>query len=400
MKFAVRSRPAPSLPGVHGTARVHRRTASLLGRLHAGDIAVLDHVDMDRDTAQTLIDAGVVAVVNASPMISGRYPNLGPERLVEAGVLVVDSAGREIFDRLKDGTDIRIDGGVVYAGDMLVSPARELTADGVRTEMGGARSGLAAQLESFTHNTTEFLRREQDLLLHGSGAPRLATAIAGRPVVVVVRGHDHASELAGISHFIKEQRPVLIGVDRGADALLAAGHRPDVVVVTAQRRSADDAHAVSARAVKVAKDVVALVDRGSARSATDQLERLGVQPLRFETGATAEDAALLLGDLNDASLIVGVGMSATLDEFLDSQRSGLASTYLTRLKVGPRLVDAAAVPELYSGAVRPRHLLVVGLAGLVALAAAIGVTPVGLEWGDTLAQGASDLLDSLQGLFS
>ena len=123
MKFAVRSRPSPILPGVLGPARVHRRTASLLGRLHAGDIAVLDHVDMDRDTAQSLIDAGVVAVVNASPMISGRYPNLGPERLVEAGVLIVDSAGPEIFDRVKDGTQVRLDGGVVYVGDTLVAPA-------------------------------------------------------------------------------------------------------------------------------------------------------------------------------------------------------------------------------------------------------------------------------------
>ena len=225
-------------------------------------------------------------------------------------------------------------------------------------------------------------------------------AISGRPVVVVVPGHDHAAELTGIRSYIKEQAPVLIGVDRGADALMAAGLEPDVVVVTTQPAASDDAGVASAKALKRARDVVALVNRGAARSATDHLERLGVRPLRFETGATAEDAALLLGDLNDASLIVGVGMSATLDEFLDSQRSGLASTYLTRLKVGPRLVDAAAVPALYSGTVRVRHLLVVALVGLIALAAAIGVTPVGQEWADAIASGASDLLDSLQGLFS
>ena len=397
MKFAVRTRPAPTLPGVHGPARIHRRTASLLGRLRVGDIAVIDHLDMDRDTAQALVDAGVVAVVNAGPLISGRYPNLGPERLVEAGVLVVDNAGTEVFDRLKDGTEIRIDGGVVYAGDDLVSPARELTADAVRAEMGKARSGLAAQLESFTHNSTEFLRREQDLLLHGHGVPQTSTEMAARPVVVVVRSHGWEDELRGIRPFVREQRPVLVGVDRGADALAEAGHRPDVVVVTG-----DSDDLPSASVLRKARDVVVLVERGAARGATEQLERMGIRPLRFETTATTEDAALLLASAREASLIVGVGMHATLDEFLDRRRAGLASTFLTRLKLGPDLVDAAALPRLYDGAVRPRHLLGALVAGTLAVAAAISVTPVGQEWVDdvrpTVSSSTSDLIDNVRGL--
>ncbi len=397
MKFAVRTRPAPTLPGVHGPARIHRRTASLLGRLRVGDIAVIDHLDMDRDTAQALVDAGVVAVVNAGPLISGRYPNLGPERLVEAGVLVVDNAGTEVFDRLKDGSEIRIDGGVVYAGDDLVSPARELTADVVRAEMGKARSGLAAQLESFTHNSTEFLRREQDLLLHGHGVPQTSTEMAGRPVVVVVRSHGWEDELRGIKPFVREQRPVLIGVDRGADALADAGHRPDVVVVTG-----DSDDLPSASVLRKARDVVVLVERGAARGATEQLERMGIRPLRFETTATTEDAALLLASAREASLIVGVGMHATLDEFLDRRRAGLASTFLTRLKLGPDLVDAAALPRLYDGAVRPRHLLGALVAGTLAVAAAISVTPVGQEWVEdvrpTVSSSTSDLIDNVRGL--
>ncbi|MFC7362746.1 putative cytokinetic ring protein SteA [Nocardioides astragali] len=397
MKFAVRSRPAPSLPGVHGPARIHRRTASVLGRLRVGDIAVLDHVDMDRDTAQALIDAGVVAVVNASPLISGRYPNLGPERLVDAGVLVVDNAGAAVFERLKDGTDIRIDGGAIHAGETLVATARELTPDVVRTEMDEARSGLAAQLESFTHNSTEFLRREQDLLLHGHGVPRTSTEIAGRPVVVAVRSHGWEDELRGIKPFLREQRPVLIGVDRGADALASAGHRPDVVVVTG---GSDDLP--SAAVLRKARDVVVLVERGAPRSATEHFERLGIRPLRFETTATTEDAALLLASARQAALIVGVGMHATLDEFLDRRRAGLASTFLTRLKLGPDLVDAAALPRLYDGAVRPRHLLGALVAGVLAVAAAVSVTPVGQQWVDDVAPSVSsttsDLFDNVRGI--
>ncbi|CAB4963396.1 unannotated protein [freshwater metagenome] len=396
MKFAVRSRPAPALPGVHGPARIHRRTASLLGRLHVGDVAVLDHLDMDRDTAQALIDAGVVAVVNSGPMVSGRFPNLGPERLVEAGVLVVDNAGPEVFDRLRDGTDVRIDAGVLHAGDTLVATGREVTADLVRSEMGRARSGLSAQLESFTHNSTEFLRREQDLLLHGHGVPRTATDMAGRPVVVTVRSHGWQDELRGIKPFVREQRPVLVGVDHGADALVEAGHRPDVVVVS----GADDLP--SAAVLRKARDVVVLVERGAPRSATEQLERLGIRPLRFETTATAEDAALLLASAREASLIVGVGMHATLDEFLDRRRAGLASTFLTRLKVGPDLVDASAVPQLYDGAVRPRHLVGALVAGVIAVAAAVSVTPVGQQWVDDLSpavtSSTTDLIDNVRGI--
>ena len=397
MKFAVRSRPAPSLPGVHGPARLHRRTATLLGRLQPGDVAVLDHVDMDRTTAQALVDAGVVAVVNAGPMISGRYPNLGPELLVQAGVTVVDNAGQEVFDRLKDGTAVRIDAGVVHAGDTLVSPAREVTPDVVRAEMGKARSGLTAQLESFTHNTTEFLRREQDLLLHGHGIPQTATDMAGRPVVVVVRSHGWEDELRGIKPYIREQRPVLVGVDRGADALVEAGHRPDVVVLAG---GADDLP--GAAVLRKARDVVVLVERGAPRSTTEHLERMSIRPLRFETTATPEDAALLLASTHDAAIIVGVGLHATLPEFLDRRRTGLASTFLTRLKVGPDLVDAAALPRLYDGAVRPRHLLGALVAGVLAVAAAISVTPVGQQWVDdaspTVSSTTHDLIDNVRGM--
>lgn len=397
MKFAVRSRPAPTLPGVHGPARLHRRTASLLGRLQPGDVAVIDHLDMDRGTAQSLIDAGVAAVVNAGPMISGRYPNLGPELLVEAGVTVVDGAGTEVFDRVKDGTELRIDTGVVHAGETLVVAAREVTADVVRRDMGDARSGLSAQLESFTHNTTEFLRREQDVLLHGHGIPETATEMAGRPVVVVVRSHGWEDELRGIRPFVREQRPVLVGVDRGADAIVEAGHRPDVIVLTG-----GNGDHPGAAVLRKARDVVVLVERGSPRSAIEHLERLSIRPLRFETTATTEDAALLLASAHDASLIVGVGLHATLAEFLDRRRTGLASTFLTRLKVGPDLVDASALPRLYDGAVRPRHLLGALLAGVVAVCAAISVTPVGQQWVDELAPGISstttDLIDDVRGL--
>lgn len=397
MKFPARQRTEVAPPGLIGTARVERRIRALIPRLRPGDIAVIDHLDMDRATAQALVDSEVVAVVNAARMISGRYANLGPEVLAEAGVQLVDGVGAAGVAAVRDGTTVRLHDGGLYVEEIQVASGRVVDADDIRTEMTEARSGLVAQLDSFTHNSSEFLRREQDLLLHGRGVPRPTTRIAGRPVVVVVHGHEHRKELAGIKRFVAEQRPVLIGVGRGADALRDAGHQPDIVVVG---NEADGEELPSVKVLRAATDVVLRVEPGRASAGVDRFERLGVRPARVETGATPEDVALILADLNQASVIVGVGMHATLEEFLDRQRAGLASTYLTRLKVGPRLVDAASVPELYSGRVRPHHVFLVLLAGLIALAAAIGVTPVGQVWADDLGVMLPDLIDYVQGLFS
>lgn len=393
MRLPSRQRHDPHASGISGVARVERRTRALLSRLGPGDVVVVDHLDMDRATAQALVDAGVAAVVNASKFVSGRYPNLGPSVLLDAGVLLVEG-GPGVMSAVRDGQEVRVEGGVVYVGERGVVSGRVIDQDTLAEELESASGSLGVQLESFAHNSAEFLRREQDLLLHGRGAPRLRTPMAGRAVVVAASGPEHHSELELLRRFLKEQHPVLIGVDGGAEALLSVGRKPDVIVLSSQQAS-DPADRVSAKALRAARDVVLVVDRGIGRSPTDSLERMGVRPHLFETGATAEDAALMLTALGDASVVIGAGVHASLDDFLDSQRGGLGGTFVTRLRVGSHLVDARAVPTLYAGRVRIWHLLAVLLAGLAAVVAAIGVTPVGQEWFDDLGPALSDLFTSL-----
>jgi uncharacterized membrane-anchored protein len=405
MKFPSRQQPLDGLPGVSGTARVDRRTSAVVRRLRRGDIAVIDHLDLDRSHAEALVDAGVVAVVNASPFISGRYPNLGPDLLAKAGVLMLDDVGADVFKTVTDGTAVRVDGHRLLRGDETVAQGQLLSADDVAERMSEARGGLSTQLQSFTHNTTEFLRREQDLLLHGQGVPRLRTRIQGRPVVVVVRGYDYREDLRKLRRFIREQRPVLIGVDAGADALEAAGHRPDIVVVGEQglgqgSSAGDQGQTVTDRALRHSHEVVLHTDRGGRAVGSDRLERLGVRAHELAASGLTEDVALLMADTAGASLMITVGMHATLDEFLDRQRSGLASTFLTRLRVGPKLVDTKSVPQLYAGRVRLWHLGVVLLAGLIALLTAVAATPVGGEWWDAVQGALTDLIDWIQGLFT
>jgi uncharacterized membrane-anchored protein len=404
MKFPSRQKPDSVLPGPTGTIRVDRRTSTLVRRLKPGDIAVIDHLDLDKGNAQALLDSGVVAVVNASPFISGRYPNLGPELLARGGVVLVDNVGPEAFSKLHDGTSARIYDGELYVKDEPVISGKQLSLDDITAMMEEARGGLSTQLQSFTHNTTEFLRREQDLLLHGEGAPKLKTRLDGRPVMVVVKGYDYREDLRRLRRYIREQRPVLVGVDAGADALLEAGHRPDIVVVgengLGAGNRAGDVATVSDKTLRGAREVVLHSDRAGRAVGSDRLERIGVRPHNFSASGTSEDVALLLADLSGASLIVTVGTHATLTEFLDQHRSGLASTFLTRLRVGPKLVDAKGVPHLYSGRVRIWHLITVLLAGIAALLVAIAATPVGHEWWQAVQAWLSDVTDWFQGLFT
>ena len=404
MKFPTRQTTPSGLPGVSGTARVDRRTNAVIRRARPGDIAVIDHLDLDRSHAEALVDAGVVAVVNAAPFISGRYPNLGPGLLAGSGVVMLDDVGAQVLSAVSDGSQVRIEDGRLLAGDRVVAEGRRLSAADVTDLMDQARGGLATQLESFTHNTTEFLRREQDLLLHGQGVPELRTRIQGRPVVIVVRGYDYREDLRRLRRYIREQRPVLIGVDGGADALLEAHHRPDVVVVgeeglgTTSSSTGDQGQRVTDKALRSAREVVLHADRSGRAVGSDRLERIGVRTQVMSAAGTSEDIALLLADSAGASLLIAVGTHATLDEFLDRQRAGLASTFLTRLRVGPRLVDAKGVPQLYAGRVRVWHLLLVLLAGLLALAVALASTPVGSEWWDELRAAFPDLAAPIQGL--
>ena len=379
--------------GVAGTARTDRRTAALLPRLRSGDIAVIDQVDLDGPTAEALVEAGVVAVVNRASMISGRFPNRGPQILVDAGIPMVDQAagtgGRDLFAAAADGRRVLVRGSSLIVGDQEVAEGRVVTADDVADQLAGAEAGLSTQLHTLTHNSAEFLRREEALLLHGEGVPQVQTRLRNRPVVVVAQGPDDAVELRRIRRYLREVKPVVVATGEGLALARSAGLTPDIVVLDS--RVEDLPLATELRACR---DVVVTEAPGGVRSGgagSDRFDRIDVRAVPMRTTAAPADAALLLADAGGATPIVGVGLRGTVEEFLDGGRDGLGSGFVTRLKVGPRLVDASAVPMLYSGQLRARHAYLVLLIGLVVVAAAIATTDVGHQW-------ALDLRDQLDQL--
>jgi uncharacterized membrane-anchored protein len=387
------ARTDKGLPGVIGVARVDRRTDALVRRVGPGEIAVLDQVDIDRATAGALIQAKVAAVVNASPSISGRFPNLGPEMLVGAGVVLVDRVGAEALRTIKDGMRLRLHEGAVYAGERELARGSHQTESTVADLMIEARSGMSAQLEAFSANTMEFLRRERTLILEGVGVPELLLPIRHRQVLVVAPGHGHVAEFKALKRYVAEHRPVLIAVDAAADTLCKLGHRPHVIV--------GDPDGISTETLCCGAEVVIPAHFDGHAPGLERIQDLGIGAVTFPASGNAEDLALLLADTHGASLVVTVGFQATLSEFLDRGRSGSnPSTFLTRLKLGSRLVDGRAVATLHRSRVSLVAVVVLVLAALVAVAVAVAVSGVGGAYVDRAADAWSDLTSWIKGLFS
>ncbi|WP_305789971.1 putative cytokinetic ring protein SteA [Symbioplanes lichenis] len=369
--------------GLSGTARLDRRTKRLVGRLRPGDIAVIDHVDIDRVAADSLVAVGVAAVLNAKPSISGRYPNLGPEVLIQAGIVLIDDLGEEVFDGLSEGALVSIDNDTVLLDGEPVATGIRQDAESVAQSMADAREGLSVQLEAFAANTMEYLKQERELLLDGVGVPDVATRIAGRHALIVVRGYDYKADLDVLRPYIREFKPVLIGVDGGADALVESGYTPDMII--------GDMDSVTDDVLRCGAEVIVHAYPDGRAPGLSRVHGLGVEATTFPAAATSEDLAMLLADDKGASMIVAVGTHANLVEFLDKGRGGMASTFLTRLKVGGKLVDAKGVSRLYKQNISSSSLVLLVLSAIAALASAVAVSTIGRaylsvvsEWWDNL----------------
>jgi uncharacterized membrane-anchored protein len=392
MKLATLRRRSDALPGVSGVARLDRRTTRLAGRLNPGDIAIIDHVDLDRMTAETLVAAKPAAIINAQPCISGRYPNLGPQLIVSHGILLLDNVGAEIFASVKEGTKVRIDGDTVFLGENPVVTGTPQDIETVKELMIEAKSGLSSQLEAFAVNTADFMSRERGLLLDGQGIPDVSTSFAGRHVLIVVRGHDYARDLKSLKHYIREYKPVLVGVDGGADALLDAGLKPHMIV--------GDMDAVSDAALGSGAEVVVHAYPDGRAPGLARVQDLGIETVTFPTSGTSEDAAMLLADDKGAELVVAVGSHANLTEFLDRGRTGMASTFLTRLRLGAKVVDAHSVSRLYRNRISGAALLLLVIAALVAIVAALAISDAGRTYLDSLHSDWTSAVNWIQDKFS
>ncbi|MGH2767682.1 MAG: putative cytokinetic ring protein SteA [Actinomycetota bacterium] len=361
--------PSPIRPNgaIEGVARLDRRTKRLVGRLRPGEIAVIDHEDLDRVAAEELVKRRVRAVVNAAASTTGRYPNLGPLVLASAGIPLIDSAGPELLERVEEGDLVCLEDGCILVRGEVVAKGEVMTLEKAEARLEASKEAIAGALESFAENTLEYMRAEREMLLEAIRLPEISTSFSGRHVLVVSRGYGYREDLASLrGGYIRDFGPLLVGVDGGADALLDLGLRPDIII--------GDMDSVTDRALNSGAELVLHAYLDGEAPGRRRLDELGLGYIVFEAAGTSEDIALLLAHEKGAELIVQVGGRTSLIEMLDKGRRGMASTFLVRLRVGPKLVDAKGVSELHRPGPTRAELIGLVLAAFVAMIIVIAVT--------------------------
>jgi len=353
---------------IKGKARLDKRTKNLVKRLKAGDVAIIDHPDLDQVSAASILETKIDAVINVSPFSTGRYPNTGPLLLKTAGVYLIDKVGPDIFARLSEGDLIKIEQEKIFKDGKVVAKGRVLNLSMIEEQIATARKSISLELEKFAVNTLDYLKKEREIAFQTPDVPPVNTVFTGRHSLVVVRGYDYKADLKTLRSYIKEMKPVLIGVDGGADALLEAGHRPAVII--------GDMDSVTDKALKCGAEIVVHAYANGSAPGKERIDELGLKCHIFKAACTSEDLAMLLAYEKGTELIVAVGTHGHLVEFLDKGREGMASTFLVRLKVGDRLVDAKGVNQLYHASPRFSYLLILILAALTTFSVVIIKTPI------------------------
>jgi uncharacterized membrane-anchored protein len=352
----LRGRPIESVE-IAGPVRLGKRTKHLIKSLRPGDIAVIDHGDLDRIAAEDLVDAGIAAVVNVAPSTSERYPNPGPLILVRGGVRLIDAVEAPLFETLRDGDRVTLRGGSIIGPDgNELAAGHERTLDELLSVARVQQEQVGIAIEQFAENTLAHIREERELLAGRLSLPDFDTDFRGRHVLLVVRGTDYKRDLRTLRSYIRDVRPLLVGVDGGGDALLEEGLRPDMII--------GDMDSASDRVLSCGAELIVHAYRDGRAPGRERLERLGLEHKVLPAPGTSQDVAMLIAYERGAKLIVSVGSHFNLIEFLDKARAGMSSTFLTRLRVGEILVDTKGVSRLYRP--EPSRRLVVPL--LVAFA--------------------------------
>lgn len=333
---------------VEAPIKVDRKTKRLCKRLTGGEIAVINHIDIDEVAANSLVEGKIKLVINAAPSISGRYPNKGPGILTEKNILIIDNVGEELFNELKENQTIEVVDGKIYRDGQLIGQGDVLDKSEVSTRLKKAYENLAVELDRFIDNTIEYAKKEKGFILGEVEIPHVKTQYKNRHVLIVVRGQDYKEDLSTILSYIEEMKPILVGVDGGADALLEFGYTPDVIV--------GDMDSVSDEALKKANEIIVHAYTDGRAPGLKRVQDLGLDAIVFPAPGTSEDIAMLIAYEYKAELIVALGTHSNMIDFLEKGRKGMASTFLVRLKIGSKLIDAKGVNLLYRSKLKIKYV--------------------------------------------
>lgn len=352
---------------IQGRVKLDQRTKNLVTRLNKNEIAIINHDDIDELAANALIAIKPALIINAKPSITGRYPAKGAYKILKAGIPIIDNVGEEIFSLVKEGNVVQLKGNNIYLLNECIAEGNILSLIEVNKVLQIANKNIAIELDRFVENTMEYARKEKAILLGNIEVPVIKTEIFNRHVLIVVRGSSYKEDLKAISTYIREEKPVLIGVDGGADALLEFGLRPDIIV--------GDMDSVSDEALSSGAEILVHAYRNGEAPGLERVIEMGLESQLFPMPGTSEDLAMILSWEYGCSLIVAVGTHSNMVDFLEKGRKGMASTFLVRLKVGSLLVDARGVSQLYKQHLQKRYFVQLIIAALVPIIIILWVSP-------------------------
>lgn len=352
---------------VEANLKKDRKTKKLAKRISAGEIALINHIDIDEVAAKSLVEAKIKLVINAAESISGRYPNMGPTILTSNNILIVDNVGMKVFDILNEDEMIIVEDGRIIRDGEEIGSGQLLNEQVVKEKIKRAYENIGVELDRFIDNTIEYAKKEKGMILGELEIPKMKTKYSGKHVLVVVRGHNYKDDLEAMISYIEEMKPVLVGVDGGADALLEFGYSPDVIV--------GDMDSVSDEALKAANEIVVHAYTDGRAPGLARVESLGLEAVVFSAPGTSEDIAMLAAYEYDAELIVALGTHSNMIDFLEKGRKGMASTFLVRLKIGSKLIDARGVSILYKSRLKIKYIVALIMTAIFPVLIVISLSP-------------------------
>lgn len=352
---------------VEAKLKKDRKTKKLAKRIEPDQIAVINHIDIDEVAANSLVEAKIKLVINADKSISGRYPNAGPRILVDNNILIIDNIGIEAFDALEEDDVIVVEDGEIYKRDRLVGRGEVIDKALVDEKIRLAYENIGHELDRFIDNTIEYAKKEKGMILGDVEIPKMSTKFVNRQVLVVVRGHNYKDDLQAMISYIEEVKPVLVGVDGGADALMEFGYKPDLIV--------GDMDSVSDEALMAADEILVHAYVDGRAPGLKRVEDLGLKAVVMPSPGTSEDIAMLVAYEYGAKLIVALGTHSNMIDFLEKGRKGMASTFLVRLKIGSRLIDAKGVSMLYKSRLKIKYIVALILTGLFPVLIVASLSP-------------------------
>lgn len=351
-----------------GTVRIDKKTKELAKRINPGEIAIIKHKDIDEVAAESLVSAKVKLIINLDTSISGKYPNLGPKVLLDGNISILDEVKGDLFNSINEEDEIEVIENKIYKNKELVGIGQWLTKDILEHKTNKAKNNILNELDKFIENTLEYAKKEKDIILNGICIPQMKTPIKGKQVVVVVRGQNYKEDLNTLQSYIKEQKPILIGVDGGADALMEFGYKPHIIV--------GDMDSVSDQALQYCDEIVVHAYPDGRAPGMEKVNQLGLEATTIPAPGTSEDIAMLIAYEKEADLIVALGTHSNMIDFLEKGRKGMGSTFLVRLKIGEKLIDAKGVNKLYHTGVKFKYVFALILSALLPIIVIAMYSPI------------------------